>query len=124
MKKTLSVILAIIMIMADGLININTTYGSDYGDIYLQKLAGIITDFGIRNSIAARQWGGEFILFLYGYQNENELSKSINLLSYLQEHSLTHLDDNMDVPLEFSFMYYSSNGSECSDYRELLKKIK
>lgn len=115
---------AIIMIMADGLININTTYGSDYGDIYLQKLAGIITDFGIRNSIAARQWGGEFILFLYGYQNENELSKSINLLSYLQEHSLTHLDDNMDVPLEFSFMYYSSNGSECSDYRELLKKIK
>lgn len=115
---------AIIMIMADGLININTTYGSDHGDIYLQKLAGIITDFGIRNSIAARQWGGEFILFLYGYQNENELSKAINLLSYIREHSLTHLDDNMDVPLEFSFMYYSSNGLECNDYRELLKKIK
>ena len=115
---------AIIMIMADGLMKINTDYGSDYGDIYLKKLAGIITDFGIRNSIAARQWGGEFILFLYGYQNENELSKAINLLTYIQKHSLTHLDDALEVPIEFSFMYYSSNGSDCTDYQELLKKIK
>ena len=115
---------AIIMIMTDGLININTTYGSDSGDIYLKNLANIITDFGIRNSIAARQWGGEFLLFLYGYNNEVELSKAINLLSYIQDHSLVHLDDSLDVPLEFSFVYYTSTGSECSDYQTLLKHLK
>ena len=115
---------AILLIMADGLININTTYGSDRGDIYLKKISNIITDFGIRSSIAARQWGGEFILFLYGYNNENEISKAINLLSYIQEHSLVHLDDNLDIPLEFSFIYYSSNGSECDDYQTVLKHLK
>lgn len=115
---------AIIMIMADGLMKINTDHGSDYGDTYLKKIAGIITDFGIKSSIAARQWGGEFILFLYGYQNENELTKAINLLTYIQEHSLAHLDGALEVPIEFSFMYYVSNGLDCTDYQELLKKIK
>ena len=115
---------AIIMIMADGLMKINTDYGSDSGDLYLQKLASMITDFGIRNSIAARQWGGEFILFLYGYNSENELSKAINLLAYLQNHNLTRLNDNLEVPIEFSFIYYASNGSDCTDYQELLKKLK
>lgn len=115
---------AIILIMTDGLININTIYGSDSGDIYLRNLANIITDFGIRNSIAARQWGGEFLLFLYGYNSKAELSKAINLLSYIQEHSIVHLDDNLDVPLEFSFVYYTSSGSECEDYQSLLKHLK
>ena len=115
---------AIIMIMTDGLMNINATYGSDSGDTYLRKLANIITDFGIKNSIAARQWGGEFLLFLYGYNSEAELSKAINLLSYIQDHSIVHLDDNLDVPLEFSFVYYTSFGSECNDYHTLLKHLK
>jgi diguanylate cyclase (GGDEF)-like protein len=114
---------AIILIMADGLVEINSTYGSDCGDIYLQKLANILTDFGIRNSIAARQWGGEFILFLYGYNNEDELSKALNLLTYIQNHSQISLEDDLEVPLEFSFEYYSSNGSECSNYKILLKNL-
>lgn len=115
---------AIIMIVADKLTDINTTYGSDSGNIYLKKLAGIITDFGIRNSVSARQWGSEFILFLYGYNNENELSKSINLLTYIQEHSVVHLADNTEVPLEFSFMYYASSKDKCDDYQVLLKYLK
>ena len=115
---------AIIMLMADNLTNINTTYGSDSGDIYLKKLADIITDFGIRSSIAARQWGGEFILFLYGYSNETELSKAINLLTYIQDHSFAHIADTIDVPLGFSFVYYTSSDSECTDYHILLKHLK
>lgn len=114
---------AIILIRAGGLIKVNTTYGPDCGDIYLKKLATIITDFGIRNSIAARQWGGEFILFLYGYKNENELLKAINLLIYIQEHSHVHIEDEIEVPLEFSFTYYSSTGSECKDYQAALKRL-
>ncbi|MBR5597996.1 MAG: diguanylate cyclase [Lachnospiraceae bacterium] len=114
---------AMIIIRADGLIKINATYGADNGDIYLKKIANIITDFGIKNSVAARQWGGEFILFLYGYDNEKEVSKAIDLLTYIQNHTITHLDNNIDVPIDFSFVYSISNGLEKSDYHTLIKDV-
>lgn len=113
---------AMIIIKADGLSKINASYGSENGDIYLQKIANIITEFGIKHSVAARQWGGEFILFLYGYDSEADLSKSINLLTYIQNHTITHLNNNIDVPIEFSFSYCIACGSEYTDYRTLLKE--
>ena len=114
---------AFILIRGDGLAKINTSYGPDNGDMYLKKIANIITDFGIKNSIAARQWGGEFTLFLYGYDNKRELSKAIDLLKYIQNHTMTHLNNNIDVPIEFSFVYCLSTGSECTDYHPLLKEL-
>lgn len=114
---------ALIIIRADGLAKINTSYGADTGDFYLQKMANIITDFGIKNSIAARQWGGEFILFLYGYDNEKEISKAIDLLAYIQSHTIIHLNNNIDVPIEFSFGYRIANGNEQPDYRALMKEV-
>ena len=72
--------------------------------------------------MAARQWGGEFILFLYGYENKKELSKSINLLTYIQKHTITHLDNNIDVPIEFSFGYRIANGNEHNNYHTLMKE--
>lgn len=114
---------AIIVIRADGLTKINTSYGPDNGDLYLKKIANIITDFGIKNSVAARQWGGEFILFLYGYDNEQELSKAINLLTYIQNHTIMHLNNNIDVPLDISFGYCISNSSVQNDYHALLKEV-
>ena len=114
---------AMIILKADGLSKINTNFGPDNGDIYLQKIANIITDFGIKNSLAARQWGGEFILFLYGYDSETEVSKAIDLLTYIQNHTIIHLDNNIDVPVEFSFSYCISSGLEHTDYHALLKDI-
>lgn len=114
---------AIIVIRADGLTKINNFYGPDNGDLYLKKIANIITDFGIKNSVAARQWGGEFILFLYGYDNEIELSKAINLLTYIQNHTIMHLNNNIDVPLDISFGYCISNSSDQNDYHALLKEV-
>lgn len=114
---------AVILIRADGLAKINASYGPGNGDIYLKKIANIITDFGIKNSIAARQWGGEFILFLYGYDNEKELLKAIDLLTYIQNHTITHLNNNINVPIEFSFGYCLSNGLECQDYHALIKEV-
>ena len=35
---------SLIIIKADGLAKINTSYGPDTGDLYLQKIASIITD--------------------------------------------------------------------------------
>ena len=112
---------AMIMIMANGLVKINDSYGHEAGNLYLQKLATLLKDFGIKSSLAARQYGGEFILFLYGYNSEQELSKAINLLTYIQKHTIVHLNDNIDVSLDFSFDYYIFHGSEYTDYQLLLK---
>ena len=114
---------AFVILKADGLTKINASYGPEKGDMYLQKIANIITDFGIKNSIAARQWGGEFILFLYGYDNKTDITKALDLLTYIQKHTITHLSDNIDVPIEFSFNYCISNSSETTDYQTLLKKV-
>lgn len=114
---------ALVILKADGLIKVNSSYGPENGDIYLQKIANIITDFGIKNSVAARQWGGEFILFLYNYDNEKEVTKAIDLLTYIQNHTIAHLDNNIDVPVDFSFAYRISHGFENTDYHALIKEV-
>lgn len=55
---------AVVMIDADGLKGINDTYGHDKGDEYLRKIADTINAFDPGNSLAARQGGDEFVLFL------------------------------------------------------------
>lgn len=112
---------AMITIMADSLLSINSTYGRENGDLYLRKIADLIKDFGIKNSLASRHTGGEFILFLYGYSNEAELNKTLNLLTYIQQHPMEHKNGDTSFPVIFSFGYSSSNGSEYTNYKQLLK---
>lgn len=111
---------AIIMIDADGLKKINDTYGHEKGDIYLKKISEILEDFGQKSSIAARQGGDEFILFLYQYDTEEELLKTIHTLELLQNNSTAQLDENLSVPLRFSFGFSLIN--ENSDYQLLIQE--
>ena len=111
---------AIIMIDADGLKQINDTYGHDKGDIYIKKIAQLIHNFGVKNSIASRQGGDEFVLFLYHYETEKELLETIETLKYVQNHHSAHLDENLNVPLRFSLGYCLTK--ECTDYQKLLKQ--
>lgn len=111
---------AMIMIDADGLKKVNDEYGHKNGDIYLQKIAGIIKNFGLKSSLAARQGGDEFVLFLYQYDAQDEIMATIRTLEYIQDHSTAHLEGDIAVPLSFSFGYALL--SESSDYTDLLKK--
>ena len=111
---------AMVMIDADGLKGINDTYGHEMGDAYLNEIAGIIEGFGTRKSIASRQGGDEFVLFMYGYDTEDELMKSINLLEEMQSNTYTNLDVNIRVPLRFSMGYCLTEPDK--DYTELLKE--
>ena len=113
---------AAIVIMTDNLNQINQDYGYENGDLYLTKIAELITDFGIKNSIAARHGGGKFVLFLYGYENEKELHKVINLLTYLQGHSVAHLNNNINIPIRFSFGVSISDSSKVTDYEQLFRE--
>ena len=111
---------AIFMIDADGLKGINDTYGHEKGDIYLKKIGQVIADVGTKRSIATRQGGDEFVLFLYGYDSEEELANVIGDLEYMQSNSFAALDKDINVPLRFSLGYCLVK--EETDYQALLKE--
>ncbi|MBR4084698.1 MAG: GGDEF domain-containing protein [Lachnospiraceae bacterium] len=111
---------AIIMIDADGLKGINDKYGHEEGDSYIKKIGNIIKGFGVNEALASRQGGDEFVLVLYGYNNEEELSNTIGTLKYIQNNSTVHLSNSEDVPLQFSFGY--TMFFDRSDYVEMMKE--
>jgi len=110
---------AVVMIDADGLKGINDTYGHEMGDVYLKKVGSVINNFGIQSSLSARIGGDEFVLFLYDYDDENELLNTIRTIEYIQGHSTARLNDNLTVPLRFSFGYCMLE--EGLSYEEMLK---
>lgn len=111
---------ALVMIDADGLKKINDTYGHDSGDCYIRKIGSLINHFGLRDSICARLGGDEFVLFLYSYDSELELEKTLETLEFVQSNSYVRINKNTTVPLLFSFGYCLSNGA--ADYQKLLKQ--
>lgn len=92
-----------VMIDADNLKGINDTYGHEMGDVYLKKIAGCITGINWKKYVAARLGGDEFILFLYQYDDEEELQGSICNMECLQEDRIANLSETVSVPLRFSF---------------------
>lgn len=110
---------AILMIDADGLKKINDTYGHEKGDIYLKKIGQAISEAG-EKSIAARQGGDEFVLFLYGYDSREKLMDTIRTLEAMQSDSFVALDKDINVPLQFSLGYCLAKGE--TDYQALLKE--
>ena len=111
---------AIVMIDADNLKTINDTYGHDAGDVYLKEIAGLFRDFGSKSSVSARLGGDEFVLFIYGYDSGQELTDAISLLADLQNQSFANLNDQVQVPLRFSFG--CSLTGQSADYEKLMKE--
>lgn len=111
---------AVVMADADNLKTINDTYGHDAGDIYLKEIARLFRDFGSNSCVSARLGGDEFVLFLYRYGSEQELTNTIALLKDLQNNSFADLNDQVRVPLSFSFGF--SLTGQCTDYEKLIKE--
>lgn len=111
---------ALILIDADGLKEINDEYGHDKGDLYIKKISRIIETFGLKSSLSARLGGDEFVLFLYKYDNETELERSIQTLQYIQNNGTVYLGEDRSVPLRFSFGVSMTKGE--TDYKSLLKQ--
>ncbi len=110
---------ALIMIDSDGLKMINDTYGHESGDIYIKRIAKTINNFGMKDSIAFRQGGDEFILFLYHYDSEDELKKEIENLKSMQNQESIFINKNTSVTLRFSLGYSIAKGN--ADYHKLMK---
>lgn len=75
---------------------------------------------GIRSSLASRLGGDEFVLFLYDYEDKDELLHTVQTPEYIQGNSMARLRENLTVPLRFSFGYCMM--PDGMSYAELLKK--
>lgn len=111
---------ALVMMDADGLKGINDTYGHEMGDIYLQKISEILKNFGKKKNVSSRQGGDEYVLFLYGYDDEEELLEEIHSLENLQDESWAELKHDLRVPLRFSLGYTLTHGK--TDYQDMIKE--
>ena len=96
---------AVVMIDADGLKQINDTYGHKFGDIYLNKISEAISIFDKENSFVARLGGDEYVVFLYGYKDERQIVIDIMNLIKARSDSFVYLDEGVNVPLRFSVGY-------------------
>ncbi len=96
---------ALIIIDADDLKLINDQFGHEKGDLYLTQIAEMLSSFPSIKHIVGRMGGDEFVLFLHHYQSEKELLDMIKDLEYIQNHSFAVLDEQLSVPLLFSFGY-------------------
>ena len=61
---------ALIMLDLDHFKNINDTFGHDWGDIYLQKIAMALNALENDHCITARRSGDEFCIFFYHFENQ------------------------------------------------------
>lgn len=111
---------AIFMIDGDGLKGINDTYGHEKGDLYLQKIGEVLAAIGTKHNVTSRQGGDEFVLFLYGYETEEELMTDIRAVDNIRDNTMVELDKDIEIPLRFSLGY--SIIRENKDYQYLLKK--
>ena len=111
---------AVVMIDADGLKGINDSSGHDMGDAYLKKIAEIIGNAGVRESVVSRQGGDEFVALFYGYQSEQELMAVITELEQKQSGCTAYLNSDSRVPLKYSMGYALVSGEV--SYKSLLKE--
>ena len=90
------------MIDADGLKEINDSYGHVCGDRYLTVIADKLNTFGSRENLTGRLGGDEFVMFLYGYDTDEELEQDIRKLSDLQNQGTMEISDGVTIPIRFS----------------------
>ncbi|MVX62461.1 diguanylate cyclase [Clostridium chromiireducens] len=68
----------ILMFDLDNLKTMNDTYGHKWGDIYIKAAVEQLKTIGNDKKVLGRRSGDEFVLFLYGFSNKEELKALID----------------------------------------------
>ena len=93
---------AFIMWDLDNLKYVNDTYGHDCGDNYIRKAAMILKKFEQYGGIVARRSGDEFLVFLYGFDRENEVRDIVETIHEDVENSYINLPNGRTLKLRAS----------------------
>lgn len=112
---------AMVMMDLDGLKKINDKYGHEGGDIYIKETALCINMLPKEHAIVGRRSGDEFFMFLYGYDEKDDIRKQIaDFYGLLEIHTvLMPGGEQQNIRLSSGVSWYK--GSE-STFHELLKQ--
>ncbi len=109
---------ALVVIDSDDLKAVNDSYGHAMGDRLLQHMATLLQGFVAPQHLAARMGGDEFLLLLYGYDDESAVQVGIERLIALQDSTVMAVGDGSEVGVHFSFGFMPIYGQR--DYDRLL----
>lgn len=73
LKKGNLGIAAVVMMDLDNLKYFNDTYGHEYGDKYIREAAVVLSTLNQHDALVARMSGDEFLMFIYGYSDKDEI---------------------------------------------------
>ena len=64
---------ATVMMDLDNLKYFNDSYGHEYGDLYIKQAATVLGTMSQHRAVVARMSGDEFLMFIYGYSDKEEI---------------------------------------------------
>ncbi len=111
---------AMIMWDLDNLKFVNDSYGHDWGDLYLQEAARIISGLRGENAYVSRFSGDEFFVFLEYDGDKNEVRKKINNLheTLLNSELKLSMEESIKIRASVGICWYPEDGR---NYEELYK---
>ncbi len=108
-----------IMLDIDNLKYINDTYGHDFGDKYIQDTGKLLSKISFKNSIISHISGDEFVLFVYGCQDDEELNSQITIFKdAVKEFKFDLLGHKLQIKLSAGIAKYDG----ISNIHELIKR--
>lgn len=121
---------AFIMMDLDNLKYVNDTFGHEYGDVYIKKVAECFHRMERQQAVISRLAGDEFCVFLYGYEGKEAVLKWRDTLSAYIEEAYIVLKDGGRYPLCISsgLAWYGEDGTtyeallRCADERMYVEK--
>ena len=111
---------ALVFVDANGLKNINDTYGHEAGDSYLCKIADTLALHASGNSFVCRFGGDEFLVFMHGFKDRGQLDDAIVELDEAVGQGSLVLDGNkVAVSGSVGVAYFGADGRSLN---ELIKQ--
>ena len=105
---------ALLMMDLDNLKQINDTYGHDWGDQYIRQTGQCFAANTPASTICSRLSGDEFLIFFYGYQEQNQLRAQLELLSSALQRSVSILPNGKQLHISISggIAWYPTDGHD------------
>lgn len=107
---------ALVFVDANGLKYVNDTYGHEIGDLYLCKIANLLTLHSKENSLVCRFGGDEFLVYLHGFANRELLQKAIAEVDDALEHGTLLVNDiKITVSGSMGVAFYGDDGHSLNE---------
>ena len=110
---------AVFMVDADGLKEVNDTYGHEAGDFYIKAVAELLSGLSAPHKSIFRMGGDEFCVIIYNESGSEDFEIYLDRCKTLRENRFINMPGGLKIPIRFSvgMAVYPAEGDS---YRELM----